>query len=154
VERAGAASEGRRGRQLRRGGLHTRGRGAEPHLRRADKKQNADCGGGIAGFDTGADGRRGVASAQKPGAEGEGIGQETGRGCAVEEAGLRHEFYELTLIGLEKQRTFPPVAPALDFFSFVLLPNKKIHKGYHQSNNHNISRPTQMNRCRVIAIMS
>ena len=52
------------------------------------KNRDADCRGRFARFDSGADGRRGVAGAQKPGAKGQGTGQETRRGCEVEEAGL------------------------------------------------------------------
>ena len=58
---------------------------AEHHLRRAHKKSHADCRGRFARFHSGADRRRGVARAQKPGAEGQGTGQETGRGREVEE---------------------------------------------------------------------
>ena len=72
----------------RRGGFHPRGRGAEHHLRRADKKPHADCRGGFARFHSGADGRRGVAGAQIAGAENQGAGPQTRRGRAVEETGL------------------------------------------------------------------
>ena len=84
------------GRQLRRGGFHPRGRRAEHHLRRADQKQNADCRGRFARFDFGADRRRGAAGAQIAGAEGQGIGQETRRGYAVEEVGLAADEHGLT----------------------------------------------------------
>jgi mannose-1-phosphate guanylyltransferase len=56
------------------------------------KEPDADCRGRFARFDSGADGRRGVAGAQKPGAKGQGAGPETGRGCEIEEAHLTADY--------------------------------------------------------------
>src|ERR1039458_2780224 len=105
LDGAGAASQGGPRRQLCRGRFHPRGRRAEHHLRRAHAfPATPDSSGRFARFNSRPDGRRSVARAQKPGAEGQGTGQETGRGREVEKTGLTTDERGLTLINFLTQR--------------------------------------------------
>jgi mannose-1-phosphate guanylyltransferase len=71
------------------GGFRSRRRREEHHFRCAHEgSPDTDCGGWVARFDPGSDRRRRAAGAQEPGAEGQGIGPETGGGWTIEETGL------------------------------------------------------------------